>query len=150
MSRLIPINREKLIDLYLRGRSTQEQLARHFGVSRTNIRKRLANYGIPLRPTPYERRGEARHEGYIIVYLPGHPRADSAGYVRRAIVAWETAHEQTFPEDKEPHHANGIKADDRPENIVPLTRAEHTRLESLQREHRRGYKKKNRAIGSPS
>jgi hypothetical protein len=67
--------------------------------------------------------------GYVWLLRPGHPRADKDGYVMRAIINWEEAHGGTpFPDGKMPHHDNEDKTDDRPENIIPLTRAEHGRL----------------------
>jgi len=72
--------------------------------------------------------GESFDGTYVNIKKPGHPFAGSDGYVRRSILVWEKANGRPFPEGKEPHHLNGIKTDDRPENIQPLTHAEHTSL----------------------
>lgn len=65
--------------------------------------------------------------------------ANQRGYVHLAIIEWETAHENQFPEGMEPHHLNGVKTDDRPENILPVTHAEHTAISTWKR---RGNSKK--------
>ena len=70
-------------------------------------------------------------KGYIHIYQPNHPNAHRGGYVDRAVLNWEEAHGPPFPQGKEPHHRNLIRDDDRPENILPLTRSEHMRLHHL-------------------
>ena len=68
--------------------------------------------------------------GRIYVKAPDHPRAGKGGWVKRAILILEAAGVCVGTRDV--HHRNGIKDDDRPENLVALTRAEHTRLHALQ------------------
>ena len=69
--------------------------------------------------------------GRIQVLQPNHPRATKKRYVSRAVLGWEQANNQPFPEGKEPHHINGIRDDDRPENILPITPSEHSKLHNL-------------------
>lgn len=67
-------------------------------------------------------------DGYVYLWRPDHPLANERGYVMRATVVWEEAHgNQPFPEGMAPHHKNGVRNDDRPDNIEPKTRSEHAK-----------------------
>jgi hypothetical protein len=82
-------------------------------------------------------------QGRVWVYQPDHPLALSNGYVKRAIVIWEKANGQPFPKGKLAHHDNEIKDDDRPENIIPMTRSEHARHHRLGKRYPNGYKRRD-------
>lgn len=76
-------------------------------------------------------RGHILWSGYWWDLRPGHPRANKRGYVMSAVLAWETSHGKPFPEDKMPHYHNDVKTDDRPENIMAVTRSEHSQIHGL-------------------
>lgn len=63
--------------------------------------------------------------GYICIRQKGHPRANSRGYVLEHILVWETTHNKALPKGWLIHHLNGIKADNRPENLVAMSKANH-------------------------
>jgi hypothetical protein len=70
--------------------------------------------------------GKSRHyEGYIKIYMPEHHRADSSGYVYEHILVWEREHGILIPEGHVIHHLNGLKADNRPDNLVCLPVKQH-------------------------
>ena len=59
------------------------------------------------------------HAGYLMVWMPDHPRASTGGgaYVfQHILVMEELIGRQLFP-DESVHHINGVKDDNRPENL---------------------------------
>ncbi len=66
--------------------------------------------------------------GYIYILKPDHPRANKFHdrYVAEHQLVWEKAHNQLLPEGYLIHHLNGIKDDNRPENLVALQPKRHS------------------------
>ena len=63
--------------------------------------------------------------------MPDHPRASSNGLVREHHLVWEQAHGCYLPKDMEIHHLNGKPGDNRPENLVAVSRTGHPKLTFL-------------------
>jgi predicted HTH domain antitoxin len=63
--------------------------------------------------------------GYVRVYKPDHPKSGVNGYVFEHILAWEDAHGIPLPDDWTVHHLNGIKHDNRPENLAGMPSRAH-------------------------
>ncbi len=64
--------------------------------------------------------------GYIFVKAYGHPRAtNKGGYVFEHILVWEQAHKRSVPEGHVIHHLNGIKDDNRIDNLLCLPKKKH-------------------------
>ena len=73
--------------------------------------------------------------GYIRISMPNHPRTDKRGYVLEHIWVWEKTHNKPLPEGYIVHHLNGIKDDNRPQNLFAMPKRKHTivfHLEALQ------------------
>lgn len=69
--------------------------------------------------------------GYRLVLMPSHPRADSIGYVFEHIVVFEQATGISVPKGCCIHHLNGIKDDNRIENLCLMSHGAHTAMHHL-------------------
>ena len=65
-------------------------------------------------------------KGYKLVKMPEHHRADSKGYVLEHILIFEKETGIKVPENCCIHHLNGIKNDNRIENLCMMTHSAHT------------------------
>ncbi len=63
--------------------------------------------------------------GYIGIYMPKHHRVNKDGYVLEHILVWEKAYNIHLPDGWIIHHLNGIKNDNRLENLEALPRRKH-------------------------
>ena len=76
-------------------------------------------------------------EGYIdssgrfIVVKPGHPRADSAGQIKRSIVAYEAYYNESVPIGYVVHHKDLNGLNDSKDNLIRMKNGEHTRFHWL-------------------
>ncbi len=77
--------------------------------------------------------------GYILLSIPGHPRA-SSGRIAEHIVVMEETLGRPLRLGETVHHINEIKGDNRPENLQLFSsRGEHTRHHMLGQQHSRKY-----------
>lgn len=66
--------------------------------------------------------------GYTRIKAVNNPRADRNGYVLEHILIWEQVHNKTLPEGWIIHHLNGIKSDNRPENLTAMPSKHHAHV----------------------
>lgn len=72
--------------------------------------------------------GKIYMAGYVYILKPNHPRADKRGYIKRAYLVVEKTIKRYINFKEIVHHINGIKNDDRPENLQLFpNRSEHTK-----------------------
>lgn len=64
--------------------------------------------------------------GYNLIFHPDHHRADRRGYVLEHILVFEEATGISVPDGCCIHHLNGIKDDNRIENLCMMTQGAHT------------------------
>ena len=69
--------------------------------------------------------GRTKTRGYMRLQNPAHPRADIHGYVLEHIIVWEETHRRVLPPSWVIHHVNGIKDDNRPENLLACPQGNH-------------------------
>lgn len=67
-------------------------------------------------------------DGYIYVRAPNHPFADSRGYIREHRLVLEKKLGRYLTKDEVAHHINGLKDDNRPENIELMVKKQHDGL----------------------
>jgi hypothetical protein len=71
--------------------------------------------------------GRTRHKaGYVMVWAPGHPRAGKGQYVFEHILVMERQLGRHMVPQESVHHRNGVKDDNRPENLELWTRPQPT------------------------
>ncbi len=134
---------EDVVQLY-RGGMSITKIAGKLNARHSTISSRLKSAGVAQRnrsdackgPRPksvYPSGGRIHSsDGYIRIWAPGHRRAN-AGYVPEHILVWEEMHRCDVPPGTVIHHINGIKDDNRPENLVMMSNGEHWKLIPLLR-----------------
>jgi hypothetical protein len=66
--------------------------------------------------------------GYVLVLQKNHPHKDKAGYVREHRLIMETVIGRYLSKDEAVHHINGIKDDNRKENLQLLSISAHCEI----------------------
>jgi hypothetical protein len=75
----------------------------------------------------YWKGGRTRHKaGYIMIRAPGHPRATGSAYVFEHILVMEEILGRYLLPGESVHHRNGVKDDNRPENLELWTHPQPT------------------------
>jgi len=139
-----------LYPLYWEQHYTTGQIAEIKGVKRQSVDWAMKARGIPLRTkseaarlafqlgrghygSPYGEKNpqwkggrKTTEDGYVYLLMPNHPRANKSRYVLEHLLVWEQVHNKPLPKDWVIHHLNGIKSDNRPENLIAMKRGEHT------------------------
>lgn len=72
-------------------------------------------------------------KGYILLKNPNHPRANNHGYVLEHILVMEKKLGRYISNDEAVHHLNGIKTDNRPENLEVILYGEHSQFHNVLR-----------------
>ena len=163
-------DRQKAIEMYQQG-LCMEEIAGYFGCSLSAISKVFHLLGVvrppeeahynarqagrwiaPLRigeRNPAWKGGIFKSEGYVYVYAPNHPRAtrgSKRAYVGQHILVWEEAHNQSVPDGWVVHHLNGIKDDNRVENLVAMPDKKHRTILEEQRKRIRELEQRLREV----
>jgi uncharacterized C2H2 Zn-finger protein len=67
-------------------------------------------------------------KGYVMVYEPEHPNKSFSGWQYEHRLVVEQALGRYLRSDESVHHINGVKHDNRPENLEVLSPAEHSKI----------------------
>lgn len=75
---------------------------------------------------PHWKGGERKMvNGYVTQYQPNHKFANKQGTIYQHRLVWEEFHKATLLSWADIHHINGIKDDNRPENLEAMMKAQH-------------------------
>lgn len=66
--------------------------------------------------------------GYVRVYCPMHPKANTWGYVYEHRLIAEGIIGRHLKKDEHVHHINGKRWDNRPENLKVMSSSEHSKI----------------------
>jgi hypothetical protein len=93
------------------------------------LKQSRSNSCLACRPAPAGevngswKGGRTRHEaGYVMVRVPGHPRAGKCPYIFEHVLVAEAGLGRHVYPGESIHHRNGIRDDHRPENLELWTR----------------------------
>jgi len=132
----------QLYNLYWGQSFSIPKIAKELKISTDVVRNAMLYSGIPRRSRSEAGRlwqskgdknaswkgGRTRHQGYNLIRQLEHPRANNQGYVREHILVWEEVHNRFLPQGWVVHHLNGIKDDNRPENLVAFSSRKHAHV----------------------
>ena len=80
------------------------------------------------KPTNYNGGRAIHSKGYIYLLKPDHPNATQKGYVMEHRLVMENKIGRLLKDFEEVHHRNGIKSDNRIENLELVTNRTHNGL----------------------
>ena len=74
-----------------------------------------------------------KHNGYIRIYFPDHPKSDKRGWISEHDLIMECYIGRWLKKDEVVHHKNEIKIDNRIENLQLMKRKEHSKYHRLKK-----------------
>lgn len=129
------LNEAQLRAWYIDEGLNTKEIASHTGCGDATVCRNLARFNIPRRKSGWlngyknSNWNGGRYKttaGYILISCPGHPKASpQTNYIPEHILLWEQGHNQVLPQGYVIHHLNGIKGDNRLENLTALPRGKH-------------------------
>lgn len=109
---------------------------KEFKVPPSSLKHRSCNYcSNPCRlskhlgkSNPNWKGGKVFRKGYIYIYSPKHPFKTKENYVTEHRLVMEKQIGRYLKISEVIHHINGIKTDNRIENLIILTKAKHNKI----------------------
>jgi hypothetical protein len=128
---------DSLRHLYVGMRKSSYEIADMYGVTRSPVSRRLNRLGISRPPgwhliganNPIWKGGRTSTAGgYVYLLCRDHPMAGKNGYAleHRLVMAEKLG--RMLGDDEYVHHINGVKDDNRPENLTVVSGSDHKLL----------------------
>ena len=146
------IDTDEIIDMYVNNKMSMVEIAEEVGLTRGAVGSRLYQAGVETRSEsealeikyPDGRCGkkasnwsggrtQANQSGYMYVYKPEHPDSTQEGYVMEHRLVMEDELGRRLKDDEDVHHLNEDTTDNRPENLIVVSRSEHKQIHDLMR-----------------
>ena len=102
-------------------------IGKFFECSKHTIYRRMKRLGINSIRKPGYR---FNHSGYKLIFKPEHPNSTNGGYIREHRLVMENYLGRYLKPNEDIHHINGIKTDNRIENLQVMTKSQHSKIES--------------------
>lgn len=93
--------------------------------------------------SPSWKGGRTILNGYIVIYKPNHPYHNCEGYVLEHRLIMEQHLRRHVKPNEIVHHVNGLRNDNRTENLQLMSNKEHSKLHSLLNPHNHSGSKSN-------
>ena len=151
--RIMKLDKKELCRLYFEEQKSMVEIGKQLGVDSGTICRFFQKNNIKARPRWHKSKSERLKlsleiskrqngnfngvrghtkivNGYVQVYYPKHPY-NSCGYVCEHRLVVENHIGRYLRKDEVVHHINGIKDDNRIENLQIMTNSEHMKLHSI-------------------
>lgn len=147
-SHLSTEQKQEAIKLYIQDKGTLYSTVKKLHKSQYQISRTITDAGYKLRTiteynllsyqkgripstpfgvnAPHWKNGKSIDtDGYILVNIG--PNSNVSDYIPEHRLVWEQVNNKKLPKGWLVHHLNGIKTDNRPENLIAMSRSDHAR-----------------------